>query len=103
MRTVNVVPISAVEVTSTAPPLATTISRTMFKPSPMLPGFRPLRIPALRNASANRRSWAIGPAESARLRYARSTPRRILPGRILLKPFSFEVTVRSTGLVGDPC
>jgi hypothetical protein len=40
MRTVNVVPSSAVEVTSTVPPLATTISRTMYKPSPMLPAFR---------------------------------------------------------------
>ena len=40
MRTVNVVPSSAVEATSTVPPLATTISRTMYKPSPMLPGVR---------------------------------------------------------------
>ena len=38
MQTVNVVPSVAVEVTVTVPPLATTISRTMYRPSPMLPG-----------------------------------------------------------------
>jgi len=38
-RTVKVVPSSAVEVTVTVPPLATTISRTMYNPSPALPGF----------------------------------------------------------------
>lgn len=39
-QTVNVVPSSAVEVTEIVPPLARTISRTMYKPSPILPGVR---------------------------------------------------------------
>ncbi len=43
--TVNVSAFLHVEVTVTVPPVAVTISRTMYKPNPMLPGVDSLLIP----------------------------------------------------------